>query len=120
MTSRATLGFFGLVDREVCTNQGFISVIPHEDYLRMYLLHNLIGRREEIAGKAGGTTYKEINKSTFREMSIIIPSRLVLEQFHEFAYDTLRQTRILKKQTEKTKAARDLLLPRLMSREIAV
>ena len=34
MTSRASLGFFGLVDREVCTNQGFISVIPHEENLR--------------------------------------------------------------------------------------
>jgi len=79
-----------------------------------------MSRREEIIGKAGGTTYKEINKSTFREMDIIIPGQPVLEQFHEFAYDTLKQTRVLKKQTEKAKAARDLLLSRLMSGEIAV
>jgi type I restriction enzyme S subunit len=120
MTSRATLGFFGLIDREVCTNQGFISIVPHEDHLRMYLLHNLISRREEIIGKAGGTTYKEVNKSTFREMEIILPPKSLLEQFHGFAYDTLKQTRILKKQMEKLKTARDLLLPKLMSGEIAV
>ena len=86
----------------------------------MYLLHNLMSRKEEIIGKAGGTTYKEINKSTFREMDIIVPNRPLLEEFNEFAYDTLRQVRLLKKQEAKLQAARDLLLPKLMSGEIAV
>jgi type I restriction enzyme S subunit len=118
MTSRASLGFFGLVDREVCTNQGFISVIPHEENLRMYLLQNLISRREEIIGKASGATYKEINKSTFRDLDIVIPPPTIVEEFQLFAYDMLKQTRLLKKQMEKARAARDLLLPRLMSGEI--
>jgi type I restriction enzyme S subunit len=120
MTSRATLGFFGIVDRVVCTNQGFISVIPREERLRMYLLHNLMSRKEEIIGKASGTTYKEINKSTFRDIGIVIPSKALLDRFREFAEDTVQQTRVLKKQTEKLKLARDLLLPRLMRGEIAV
>ncbi|MBM3127359.1 MAG: restriction endonuclease subunit S [Chloroflexi bacterium] len=120
MTSRASIGFFGLVDRVVCTNQGFISVIPKEENLRMYLLHNLMNRREEILGRAVGSTYKEISKSTFREMDILVPTHSLLESFSEFAYDTFRQVRVLKKQEVKLRAARDLLLPRLMSGEIAV
>ena len=42
MTSRATVGFFALMDSEVCTNQGFINIIPHDEKMRMYLLFNLI------------------------------------------------------------------------------
>ena len=30
MTSRASVGFFAVAGREVCTNQGFISVVPHD------------------------------------------------------------------------------------------
>lgn len=120
MTSRASLCFFGLIDREVCTNQGFISVIPKEDSIRMYLLHNLMSRKDEMIAKASGATYKEINKSVFRDMDVVIPGHLLVESFQEFAYDILKQERNLKKQESKLRAARDILLPRLMSGEIAV
>ncbi|WP_225419930.1 restriction endonuclease subunit S [Methanohalophilus profundi] len=47
MTSRASVGFFGLIDKEACTNQGFINITPYKDFLRMYLLYNLMWRVEE-------------------------------------------------------------------------
>ena len=56
MTSRASVGFFALMDREVCTNQGFINLIPHDEEVRMYLLFNLMSRVAEIRGNAKGTT----------------------------------------------------------------
>jgi type I restriction enzyme S subunit len=120
MTSRASIGFFGLYEGEACTNQGFISVIPKHQYSKMYLLHNLMRRVEEIKGLAGGTTFKEINKTTFRAMDIVLPEEGVRNEFEEFAYDIIRQVRIIKKQTKKLEEARDLLLPRLMNGDIAV
>ena len=63
MTSRASVGFFGIIGSPSCTNQGFISLLPHDARARMYLLHNLMHRVEEIRSHAGGATYKEINKS---------------------------------------------------------
>lgn len=120
MTSRASVGYFGLIDKEVCTNQGFIAVIPNEENLRMYLLFNLINRKDEILSKAKGTTFPEINKSTFREMDIIIPTKPLLEEFHDNIYIIIKQIRNLKKQSQKLQQARDLLLPKLMSGEIEV
>ncbi len=120
MTSRASVGFFGLIDREVCTNQGFIAAIPNAEILRMYLLFNLLSRRDEILQNAKGTTYLEINKATFRRMPIIVPSDTVLDEFQTQASRLIRQVRLLKRQTEKLKRARDLLLPRLMSGQIEV
>jgi type I restriction enzyme S subunit len=51
-------------------------------------------------------------------LDIVIPPPTIVEEFQLFAYDMLKQTRLLKKQMEKARAARDLLLPRLMSGEI--
>jgi type I restriction enzyme S subunit len=120
MTSRASVGFFALMDREVCTNQGFISIVPYQDDYRMYLLHNLMQRVEEIRSHAGGSTYREINKTRFRNFEILIPSNFLLKQFQDQAYKILQQVRLLNKQNQKLSQARDLLLPRLMNGEITV
>ena len=49
-----------------------------------------------------------------------MPSRTLLEQFELFADPIFRQVTNLMAQNDKLKAARDLLLPRLMSGKIAV
>jgi type I restriction enzyme S subunit len=120
MTSRASVGFFAMMDREVCTNQGFINIVPHKNWLRMYLLHNLMYRVEEIRSYAGGSTYKEISKGRFRQMAMMVPSKPIAQEFDDLAYRVLKQVRVLKKQQLKLMEARDLLLPRLMNGEIAV
>jgi type I restriction enzyme S subunit len=86
----------------------------------MYMLQNLIYRKEQIISLAGGTTYKEINKTTFRNMNIVIPSLELLKEYEEFAYNLIKQVRIVKKQNQKLIEARDILLPRLMNGEIPV
>ena len=120
MTSRASVGFFGICDFEVCTNQGFISCVPFENDFQMYLLYNLINRVEEIKIKAGGSTYLEISKSVFRNFDIICPTQSVIKEFQGKAHCLLERTRIIAKQIRLLTEARDRLLPKLMSGEIAV
>ena len=120
MTSRASVGFFALMDCEVCTNQGFINIIPHEDELRMYLLFNLMSRVIEIRSNAKGTTYPEISKGRFRKMEIVVPSKTLTSEFSQVATDNIQQVRYLKRMTLQLTKARDLLLPRLMNGEVAV
>ncbi|NDC41731.1 MAG: hypothetical protein EBZ77_09310, partial [Chitinophagia bacterium] len=50
MTSRATIGLFGLIDKPFCTNQGFINVTPFTYYQKEFLLYNFITRIEEFKG----------------------------------------------------------------------
>ncbi len=120
MTSRASVGFFGLIDREVCTNQGFINIIPNEEIQRYYLLFNLLHRVEEIRSHASGSTYSEISKGKFRALPITIPTDNLLIDFDERVRPILNQARALKKQTEALAQARDLLLPRLMDGRLEV
>lgn len=120
MTSRASVGFFALMDREVCTNQGFINIIPFSDDMRMYMLFNLLDRVDEIRSNSKGTTYSEISKGRFREMAVIKPSDTILKAFGTSVSTLLNQVRCLKKQIDNLQMVRDLLLPRLMNGEISV
>jgi len=120
MTSRASIGFFALMDQPVCTNQGFISVIPKQDNTRMYLLFNMMGRVEEMITLATGSTFKELSKKTFRSLPINWPTPDILQAFEDTVYPMIQQTRHIKKQSEQLKRARDLLLPKLMSGQLDV
>jgi type I restriction enzyme S subunit len=86
----------------------------------MYLLFNLLSRVNEIRSNAKGTTYPEISKGRFREMDIIIPSKTLMSQFGEIAYDIIHQVRCLMRSNMNLAKARDLLLPRLMNGEVSI
>ena len=120
MTSRASVGYFALMDRKVCTNQGFINIIPRDAGMTMYLLFNLMSRVNEIRSNAKGTTYPEISKGRFRAMDIVVPEYPVVAKFSNFSSEVIRQIRLLKRSTLHLTQARDLLLPRLMSGRIPV
>ena len=120
MTSRASIGFFGMAPFEVCTNQGFISIIPHSENLRMYMLYMLKSRKDEIVMNANGSTFLEISKGRFRKMSMLIPDDLTLNEFEKRAraiFDTVMK---LEQQSMILARQRDLLLPRLMSGKLEV
>ena len=120
MTSRASVGFFGILGAPSCTNQGFISIIPHNSSARMYLLHNLMHRVEEIRSHAGGATYKENSKGQFRALKVLIPAAPLLSEFEHQVTTLHAQARSLHTMNQRLAHARDLLLPRLMNGEIAV
>jgi type I restriction enzyme S subunit len=120
MTSRASVGFFAVAQREVCTNQGFICVVPTEEALSPYLLFHLSGRVEEIRSMGSGSTYPEVSRGKFREFEVLLSEMKLVSLFAEQAEMLLKQIRVLKQQNQKLRVARDLLLPRLMSGEIVI
>ncbi len=120
MTSRASVGYFGMCDFEVCTNQGFISCIPNQSNLQMFLLFNLKNRIGEIRQKAGGSTYLEIRKTTLGTFDILIPSAPILQLFQNITQSIFQKERSLLKTNKLLQEARDRLLPKLMNGEIEV
>ena len=119
MTSRASVGYFGIADFPVCTNQGFISIIPNDDSWRWYLLFNLMSRVEEIRSNAKGSTFPEISRARFRSMDVAIPDDNALIEFNGVVAPLIQQVRVLAKQNATLAATRDMLLPRLMKGEVA-
>ena len=120
MSSRATIGLFGMFNGECSTNQGFININPKQETLRYYILFNLKSRVEELISNSSGATFKELSKRVFKRMSILNPNEEVLNLFYNIVEPIINQTENLEVQNQKLKAARDILLPRLMNRTIEV
>jgi len=73
-----------------------------------------------LANHARGAAYPAVVAADFESSEVLVPPKRLLTAFDEIAEPTFSQARSLRHQNQKLSAARDLLLPRLMSGEIAV
>lgn len=116
MSSRATIGLLTINTQEACTNQGFITMIPN-DKLSVYQLYFWAKQNMElIISKSNGSTFKEISKSNFRNLNILVSNNI--ENFTEEAKQIFELIKINTIQNETLTQLRDTLLPKLISGEI--
>ena len=72
-SSRAPIGYIAIAENDICTNQGFKSVIPNDntDYLFLYYLLKL--KKDIIESMGTGTTFKEVSGNTMRGIKVRVP-----------------------------------------------
>ena len=75
-SSRAPIGYVAIAEKEVCTNQGFKSVIPNADTDYMFLYYLLKYNKNMIENLGSGTTFKEVSGATMRNVEIKVPETL--------------------------------------------
>ena len=69
-SSRAPIGYTVIAKNELCTNQGFKSLIPYECLDSNYLFYYLKSSKQRAEDNANGTTFKEISGKSFSELPI--------------------------------------------------
>jgi type I restriction enzyme S subunit len=77
-------------------------------------------RESAIKSMIGASGRQRVQESCFEKFLVWIPSAILLNLFSEFAVPVFQQIKTLHLQNQKLCAARDILLPRLMSGEITV
>jgi type I restriction enzyme S subunit len=77
-------------------------------------------RGNAIKSMVGSSGRQRVQETCFEKFLILIPPRTILDLFSDFAAPAFQQIHNLHKQNQKLRAARDLLLPKLMSGEISV
>ena len=75
-SSRAPIGYVAIAEKEVCTNQGFKSVIPNADTDYMFLYYLLKYNKNKIENLGSGTTFKEVSGSTMRNIEVKVPETI--------------------------------------------
>lgn len=120
MTSRATIGVVALNTKEACTNQGFITCIPNNKLPAYQIYFWILNNKDKIISLASGATFKEINKTTFRSLPIIIVSDNTRESFIQILNPVCKQIENLQAKNKNLQQTRDFLLPKLISGEIDV
>ena len=79
-SSRAPIGYIAIAEQEVCTNQGFKSVVPNENTDYMFLYYLLKYNKDRIERLGSGTTFKEVSGSTMRGIEVSVPETIEEQQ----------------------------------------
>ena len=72
-SSRAPIGYVAITANDMCTNQGFKSVIPNEETDSEFLYYLLKYNKDNIASQGSGTTFAEVSGKTMKEIEVMVP-----------------------------------------------
>lgn len=73
-SSRAPIGYVAIAANDVCTNQGFKSVVPNENTDPLFLYYLLKYNKDKIEGMGSGTTFKEVSGNTMKNIVVSVPT----------------------------------------------
>lgn len=118
-SSRAPIGYITIAKNDICTNQGFKSVVPKLAGTA-FIYHFLKTSTKEIENKATGSTFKEASGALMKSLQLIIAPQIVLDDFEQVMKPILREQEIIEDENSRLASLRDTLLPRLMSGELKV
>lgn len=72
-SSRAPIGLVAITGREMCTNQGFKSLVPGKNVSSNYLYYCMKWMAPIIAAMGNGATFKEVSKEVVSRVNIPLP-----------------------------------------------
>lgn len=118
------IGTAGLVciTKELCqTNQQINSLVLKDGSLLYYMYFLFLSLKEHLENiGSNGATMTNVNKCKFESIEIIIPNKVLTNNFHTKVKDNFSKILKLYNQIRLLTEARDRLLPKLMSGEIEI
>ena len=118
LSSRAPIGYLAITDIETAINQGYIAINCKNGFSNLFMLYWLKHNMDVVISRANGSTFLEISKSNFKDISLIIPNLEVHSKFINqvsILFDLISNNL---KENENLISLRDTLLPKLISGEL--
>ena len=118
-TSRAPIGYISIAQNEICTNQGFKSLVPKKAgtfFLYCFLKY----ATPEIENKSTGSTFKEASGALIKSLQTIMPNQKIFEDFETIVSPLFTRIEYLETESSRLSHLRDTLLPKLMSGDLEV
>lgn len=81
LTSRAPVGCVAIAMTELCTNQGFKSIIPFKEIGTAFVYYFLKENRQLIESHSSGTTFMEISGNVLKDIPVSIPPEELTRKF---------------------------------------
>ena len=74
LSSRAPIGYVAIAKNEICTNQGFKSIVPKTFVNSEFLYYQLKSLKNTLQNLGSGTTFKELSAKKLATVQVVIPS----------------------------------------------
>ncbi len=75
ISTRATIGDIGIANNPCATNQGFQSLIVHEDEVNLFWYYWFLQHKNELINRSSGSTFLEINKAELNRIPTLRPDK---------------------------------------------
>ena len=117
----ATIGKLGIATKELSCNQACcVFLLSEDNVLRFYLYSWLLDNRTLLISMGKGAAQPNLSQDMIKKLEIVIPSLHILSIFDSKVKSIYKKIYYLSSQIRLLTEARDRLLPKLMSGEIAV
>ena len=121
LSSRAPIGLVSIAMTELCTNQGFKNLIPHDDKDSLYLYYYIKHHVKQIEQLGTGTTFKEVSREDLCKFPILTPSNTRgYTQWVGVMTQIANKQFVLTKEVESLTKQREELLPLLMNGQVSI
>ncbi|TYZ26789.1 restriction endonuclease subunit S [Selenomonas caprae] len=117
-TTRAPIGYVAVAGNDVCTNQGFKSVVPKEHIGTEFVYYTLKSLEEHFKNVGNGSTFSEVSKETFSTVPICIPPQEIIREFRTLVNKWSHMQKKTQLENRKLIDLRDFLLPMLMNGQV--
>ena len=120
MSSRAPIGLLSIAALDLCTNQGFKSLVPKNESEQRFLYYLVDQYLPFIKQMGSGTTFREVSKDELAKLKVPdVPSDLI-EKWDNEAKSLFDRQEIILKEIDTLTKQRDELLPLLMNGQVSV
>lgn len=116
-----TIGQVGILSSEASCNQACCAILARDErasYIYAFLF--FVENKQQLVARGMGAAQNNVSQQIIRSLPILLPPRRLMDAFTETLEPLFEQQLNLQRQVQKLRTACDLLLPRLMSGEIAV
>lgn len=99
LTSRAPVGTVAIAMSEMCTNQGFKSIVPKTNYWTEYIYCLLKDKKQLLEANSSGTTFLEISGKTLKSLVVPIPDDNTAKKFSDYCKPFFEQQMLFEKES---------------------
>jgi type I restriction enzyme S subunit len=115
LTSRASVGFAAISGVELCTNQGFQSLVPNNSVEAKFLMYWIQQNRSEFESRSAGSTFKEISKSNVKSIKLSLPPLHEQKRIVDLISSVDSYIEALRVHLERAKKSRNAVLHQLLT-----
>lgn len=118
LSSRAPIGYLAISEVATAVNQGFIAMVCAGRLPNYYVFQWAREAMDEITSRAGGTTFAEISRASFRPILVLVPDEPVLRAYVEVVRPLYEKIVSNVQESRALSTVHEALLPKLFSGEL--
>lgn len=118
LCSRATIGEVRIAGNTICTNQGFKSLVVHQNISYEWLYYMVHVLKFNMLEKAIGSTFLEISKKDLAELDIIVPEFTEQKVIAQVLSDMDSEIELLEKKLAKYQQIKQGMMQELLTGRI--